>query len=164
MRRGTFKLLLVVMVAALMTAATGSPALAAKRAHLKLVLDKQTSSIYLFNPFQAGEVYVPAVSVTATLTGCSTGADNYAESTTLTQDGHVLAEWGGHPGSGLASCTDPSGSPVSTDPLLAMDGFLHPGRARVTMTVRTFDDSASVTVTRWVTIPASCNKSKPHNR
>ena len=138
-------------VAALASAtATAAPAFAATSpAKLTLTLSAQTSAIYLFDPTE-GEDYFPAVTVTGRLTGCASGADYYWEWATLQQDGHVLGEWDGASDSGMSSC----GS-VSSEPLLAMDGYLHPGWATVTMRVHNLRTSTWVSSTRWVIIPST---------
>jgi hypothetical protein len=141
--------LALVTVAALATAmATAPPVLAAPTpAPLTLRLSAQTSGIYLFDPTE-GEDYFPAVTVTGRLTGCIPGADYFWEWATLRQDGHVLGEWDGATDSGMSSC----GS-VSSEPLLALDGYLHPGWAVVTMRVHNLRTSTWVSSTRWVIIP-----------
>ncbi len=132
-----------------------TPAGAAPRAErLKLKISPVTSPIFIFDAGIAEENLVPAIQVTGLLSGCTPGTDTYGESTTVEQDGRILYEWGGHPGSGLTSCTDPSGSRVSTDPIFAFTGApVHPGRVRITMTVRSYSNSSTVTVTRWATVP-----------
>ncbi|HST48847.1 hypothetical protein [Jatrophihabitans sp.] len=147
--------LYVLGAAALAAMSIATPAGAAPRAeHLKLKISSVTSPIFLFDAGIAEQNLVPAIQVTGLLSGCTSGADNYGESTTVEQDGHTLFEWGGHPGSGLVSCTDPSGSTVNTDPIFAFSGApVHPGRVRITMTVQSYSSSAKVTVTRWATIP-----------
>lgn len=132
-----------------------TPAGAAPRAErLKLKINPVTSPIFVFDAGIAEQNLVPAIQVTGLLSGCTPGTDTYGESTTVEQDGHVLSEWGGHPGSGLTSCANPSGSTVGTDPIFAFTGApVHPGRVRITMTVRSYSNSATVTVTRWATIP-----------
>lgn len=143
----------VALVAASVVVAT--PAEAAPRAErLKLKINPVTSPIFIFDAGIANENLVPAIHVTGVLSGCTPGTDTYGESTTVEQDGRLLYEWGGHPGSGLTSCSDPSGSTVGTDPIYAFSGApVHPGRVKITMTVRSYQNSASVTVTRWATIP-----------
>jgi hypothetical protein len=140
---------------AAMSVVVATPAGAGPRAErLKLKINPVTSSIFIFDAGIAEENLVPAIQVTGLLSGCTLGADNYGESTTVEQDGHILSEWGGHPGSGLVSCSDPSGSTVGTDPIFAFTGApVHPGKVRITMTVRSYSTSATVTVTRWATIP-----------
>jgi hypothetical protein len=132
-----------------------TPAGAAPRAErLKLKISPVTSPIFIFDAGIAEEKLVPAIQVTGLLSGCTPGTDTYGESTTVEQDGRILSEWGGHPGSGLTSCTDRSGSTVGTDPIFAFTGVpVHPGRVRITMTVRSYLNSSTVTVTRWATIP-----------
>jgi hypothetical protein len=141
--------LTLLTVAALATAsATATPVLAASPPEgLTLTLSDQTSAIYLFDPTE-GEDYVPAVTVTGTLTGCLPGAGKYWEWTTLRQDGHVLGEWQGAPDPGSSSC----GS-VSSEPLLALDGHLHAGRAQVTMRIHDPEALTWVSASRWVHIP-----------
>lgn len=140
---------------AAMPVVLASPAGAAPRAeHLKLDISRVTSPIYIFDAGIAEENLVPAIQVTGLLSGCTLGTDTYGETTTVEQDGHILSEWGGHPGSGLASCSSPSGSTVHTDPIFAFSGApVHPGRVRITMTVHSYSNSSTVTVTRWATIP-----------
>ena len=140
---------------AAMSVVVAAPAGAAPRAErLKLRISPLTSPIYIFDAGIADVNLVPAIQVTGLLSGCRQGTDNYGESTTVEQDGHKLGEWGGHPGSGLVSCTDPSGSRVGTDPIFAFTGApVHPGRVRITMTVQSFSNSSTVTVTRWATVP-----------
>jgi hypothetical protein len=142
-------------VLAMTSVVAATPAEAAPRAErLKLKINPVTSPIFIFDAGIAEENLVPAIYVTGLLSGCTPGTDTYGESTTVEQDGRVLYEWGGHPGSGLASCTDPSGSVVGTDPIYAFTGAsVHPGRVRITMTVRSYVNSSTVTVTRWATIP-----------
>lgn len=132
-----------------------TPAGAVPRAErLKLKISPVTSPIFIFDAGIAEENLVQAIHVTGLLSGCTPGTDTYGESTTVEQDGHILAEWGGHPGSGLTSCPDPSGSRVGTDPIFAFTGApVHPGKVRITMTVQSFSNSSTVTVTRWATIP-----------
>jgi hypothetical protein len=132
-----------------------TPAGAAPRPErLKLKISAVTSSIFIFDAGIAEENLVPAIQVTGLLSGCTPGTDTYGESTTVEQDGHILSEWGGHPGSGLTSCADPSGSRVGTDPIFAFTGApVHPGRVRITMTVQSYRNSSTVTVTRWATVP-----------
>jgi len=138
-----------------MSAVAAPAAEAAPRAeHLKLEISRVTSPIFIFDAGIAEQNLVPAIQVTGLLSGCRPGADNYGESTTVEQDGHVLSEWGGHPGSGLVSCSNPSGSTVYTDPIFAFTGApVHPGRVRITMRVQSYSSSSTVTVTRWATIP-----------
>lgn len=132
-----------------------APAGAAPRAErLKLKINPVTSQIFIFDAGIAEQNLVPAIQVTGVLSGCTPGTDTYGESTTVEQDGHILSEWGGHSGSGLTSCSDPSGSTVGTDPIFAFTGApVHPGRVRITMTVQSYSTSAKVTVTRWATVP-----------
>jgi hypothetical protein len=138
-----------------MSVVVATPAEATPRVErLKLKISPLTSSIFIFDAGIAEQNLVPAIQVTGLLSGCTLGTDTYGESTTVEQDGHVLSEWGGHPGSGLTSCMDPSGSTVFTDPIFAFTGApVHPGKVRVTMTVRSYSNSSTVTVTRWATIP-----------
>jgi hypothetical protein len=140
---------------AAMSVVVATPADAAPRPeHLKLKISPVTSGIFVFDAGIAEQNLVPAIQVTGLLSGCIPGTDTYGESTTVEQDGHVLSEWGGHPGSGLTSCANPSGSTVGTDPIFAFIGApVHPGRVRITMTVQSFSNSSTVTVTRWATIP-----------
>ena len=140
---------------AVMSVVVATPAGATPRAErLKLKISPVTSPIFLFDAGIAEQNLVPAIHVTGLLSGCTPGTDTYGESTTVEQDGHILSEWGGHPGSGLTSCTDPSGSTVGTDPIFAFTGApVHPGKVRITMTVQSFSNSSKVTVTRWATIP-----------
>jgi hypothetical protein len=140
---------------AAMSVVVTTPAEAVPRAeHLKLKISPVTSPIFIFDAGIAEQNLVPAIQVTGLLSGCTPGTDTYGESTTVEQDGHMLSEWGGHPGSGLTSCTDPSGSTVGTDPIFAFAGAaVHPGKVRITMTVRSYSTSSTVTVTRWATVP-----------
>ena len=141
------------LVAASVVVAT--PAEAAPRAErLKLKINPVTSPIFIFDAGIAEENLVPAIQVTGLLSGCTPGTDTYGESTTVEQDGRILYEWSGHPGSGLTSCSDTSGTTVSSGSIFAFAGDpVHPGRVRITMTVRSYLNSATVTVTRWATIP-----------
>lgn len=143
----------VALVTTTMVVAT--PAAAKPRSeHLKLTISSVTSPIFIFDAGIAEQNLVQAIQVTGRLTGCIPGTDNYGESTTVEQDGHVLGEWGGHPGSGLVSCSDPAGSSVGTDPIFAFSGApVHPGRVRITMTVQSYHTNAKVSVTRWATVP-----------
>ncbi|HEY0167022.1 MAG TPA: hypothetical protein VGB75_08275 [Jatrophihabitans sp.] len=97
---------------------------------------------------------VPAIQVTGRLTGCTPGTDNYGESTTVEQDGHILSESGDHAGSGLVSCSnprDPRSEPTRSMPAAAPP--VHPGRVRITMTVQSYSTSVKFSVTRWATVP-----------
>jgi hypothetical protein len=53
-----------------------------------------TSPIFIFDAGIAEPNLVPAIQVTGRLTGCIPGTDNYGESTTVEQDGHLLGESG----------------------------------------------------------------------
>lgn len=143
----------VALVATSVVVAT--PAGAAPRAErLKLKISPVTSPIFIFDAGIAEEHLVPAIQVTGLLSGCTPGTDTYGESTTVEQDGRILYEWSGHPGAGLTSCSDPAGSTVSSGSIFAFAGAaVHPGRVRITMTVRSYLNSSTVTVTRWATIP-----------
>lgn len=151
----TPKVLAAAAALAAMSVVIATPAQAARRVeHLKLKISPVTSPIFIFDAGIAEENLVLAIQVTGLLSGCTPGTDSYGESTTVEQDGRVLYEWGGHPGSGLVSCTDPSGSRVGTDPIFAFQGApVHPGKVRITMTVRSYSNSSTVTVTRWATVP-----------
>ncbi len=150
----TFNVLAATVLAVTSVLVT-TPAEAAPRAErLKLKISPVTSPIFIFDAGIAEQNLVPAIRVTGLLSGCTPGTDTYGESTTVEQDGRILSEWGGHSGAGLTSCSDPSGSTVGTDPIFAFTGApVHPGRVRVTMTVRSYLNSSTVTVTRWATIP-----------
>jgi hypothetical protein len=122
--------------------------------HLKLTISSVTSPIFIYDVGIAEPNLVPAIYVTGRLTGCLPGTDNYGESTTVEQDGHFLGEAGDHAGSGLVSCSDPSGSTFGTDAICARGGApVHPGRVRITMTIQSYSTSARLTVTRWATVP-----------
>lgn len=132
-----------------------TPAGAARRTeHLKLTLSSVTSPIFIYDVGIAEPNPVPAIYVTGRLTGCIPGTDNYGEGTTVEQDGHFLGELVDHAGSGLVSCSDPAGSTVGSEPIYGGSAFpVHPGRVRITMTVVSYHTNATLTVTRWATVP-----------
>lgn len=140
-----------------------APAQAAARKpseHLKLSLSTTTSTIGLTDVGVESEQLVPYITAFGTLSGCVSGpagVDRYAESTTVVQDGVQLVEYQHSSGSGLVSCNDSAGTRVGSWPEIAWPSgtapAIHPGRVKVTMTIYSYLTGASVTATRWATIP-----------
>jgi hypothetical protein len=128
--------------------------------HLKLKLAASTSPIGLTDIGIEAQQLVPYITAFGTLSGCVSGpagVDRYAESATVVQDGVKLVEYQHSSGSGLVSCGDSAGTRVGSWPEIAWPSdtapAIHPGRVKVTMTIYSYLTGASVTATRWATIP-----------
>jgi hypothetical protein len=147
---------------AAMSVVVAAPAQAARKTseHLKLSLYTTTSPIGLTDVGIEAQQFVPYITAFGTLSGCVSGpagVDRYSESATVVQDGVTLLEYQHSSGSGLVSCRDSAGTRVGSWPEIAWPSdtapAIHPGRVKVTMTIYSYLTGASVTATRWATIP-----------